>query len=34
MIEGNKSVVWIRGTMQKRVENLYEKNKSNGWMDE
>jgi len=33
MIEGNKSDVWIRETMQQHVENLYEKNKSNGWMN-
>jgi hypothetical protein len=32
-IEGNKSDVWIRGTMQKHVENLCKKNQSSGWMD-
>jgi hypothetical protein len=34
MVEGNKNDVWIRRTMQKHVENLCEKNKSNGGMDE
>jgi hypothetical protein len=31
MIEGNKSDVWMRGTMLKQVENMCKKNKSNGW---
>lgn len=30
MIEGSKSDMWIRGTMQKHVDNLCEMNKSNG----